>query len=91
LTGSLYALDEKSEVVVAMYSLETLGFYSSEPGTQHYPPPFGMIFGNTGDFVAFVAISGSRELLDRDYSWPSENSTRASCDKSGSPPAPTRR
>jgi hypothetical protein len=66
--GSLHyarMLAEQNEPVVAMYSLETLGFYSSEPGSQHYPPPFGMIFGNTGDFVAFVAISGSRELLDR--------------------------
>ena len=66
--GSLHyarALAEANEPVVAMYSLETLGFYSSEPGSQHYPPPFGMIFGNKGDFVAFVAIRGSRELLDR--------------------------
>jgi hypothetical protein len=66
--GSLHyarALAETNEPVVAMYSLETLGFYSSEPGSQHYPPPFGMIFGNKGDFVAFVAIRGSRELLDR--------------------------
>lgn len=59
------ALAKQGEKVVAMYSLETLGFYSSEPGSQQYPPPFGMIFGNKGDFVAFVAIAGSRELLDR--------------------------
>lgn len=59
------ALAERNEPVAAMYSLETLGFYSSEPGSQQYPPPFGMIFGNRGDFVAFVAIAGSRDLLQR--------------------------
>lgn len=59
------ALAAQNEPVAAMYSLETLGFYSSEPGSQKYPVPFGMILGDKGDFVAFVAISGSRELLDR--------------------------
>jgi hypothetical protein len=64
--GSLHyarALAEKKERVVAMYSLETLGFYSSEPGSQQYPPPFGMMFPDRGDFVSFVAMLGSRPLL----------------------------
>jgi len=43
--------------------LETLGFYSSEPGSQQYPPPFGMMFPDRGDFVAFVGMLGSRPLL----------------------------
>ena len=44
--GSLHyakALAARKERVTAMYSLETLGFYSSEPGSQHYPPPFGVM------------------------------------------------
>src|SRR5262249_7576109 len=49
--------------VVAMYSLETLGFYSSEPGGQVYPAPFGLIFPDRGDFVAFVGLLGSRALV----------------------------
>jgi hypothetical protein len=64
--GSLHyasALAERKERVVAMYSLETLGFYSSEPGSQHYPFPFGLMFPNRGDFVAFVAMTESRPLL----------------------------
>ena len=47
----------------AMYSLETIGFYSSEPGSQNYPAPFGLIFPDRGDFVAFVGMLGSRPLL----------------------------
>ena len=48
--GSLrYArlLAERKERVVAMFSLETLGFYSDEPGSQNYPAPFGMMFPDT--------------------------------------------
>ena len=51
------------ERVVAMYSLETIGFYSSEPGSQDYPAPFGLMFPDRGDFVAFVGLLGSRALL----------------------------
>lgn len=59
------ALAARGEQIVGMYSLETIGFYSSEPGSQKYPPPFGLIFGDRGDFIAFVALTGSRDLLDR--------------------------
>jgi hypothetical protein len=64
--GSLnYArvLAQRNERVVAMYSLETIGFYSSEPGSQVYPAPFGLIFPDRGDFVAFVGLLGSRALV----------------------------
>src|SRR5215510_11693181 len=57
------ALAQRRERVAAMYSLETIGFYSSEPGSQAYPAPFGLIFPDRGDFVAFVGLLGSRPLL----------------------------
>jgi len=59
------ALAERRERVVAMYSLETIGFYSSEPGSQAYPAPFGALFPDRGDFIAFVGLLGSRPLLRR--------------------------
>lgn len=59
------ALAERKERVTAMLSLETLGFYSSEPGSQRYPPPFGLMFPDRGDFVSFVGMLGSRPLLQR--------------------------
>jgi len=64
--GSLHyarALARRNERVVAMYSLETIGFYSSEPGSQVYPVPFGLIFPDRGDFIAFVGMMGSRALV----------------------------
>jgi hypothetical protein len=64
--GSLHyarALSDRKERVVAMYSIETVGFFSSTPGSQHYPAPFGLIYPDRGDFVAFVGMLGSRRLL----------------------------
>jgi hypothetical protein len=64
--GSLqYAkrLAERSERVTAMYSLETLGFYSDAAGSQKYPAPFGLVFSDRGDFISFVGMLGSRQLL----------------------------
>jgi hypothetical protein len=57
------ALGRSGERVVAMYSLETIGFYSNEPGSQLYPWPFGLIFPDRADFVAFVGLMGSRSLV----------------------------
>jgi Zn-dependent M28 family amino/carboxypeptidase len=57
------ALARRNERVAAMYSLETIGFYSSEPGSQVYPAPFGLIFPDRGDFVAFVGMLGARALV----------------------------
>jgi Zn-dependent M28 family amino/carboxypeptidase len=57
------ALAERRERVAAMYSLETIGFYSSAPKSQVYPAPFGLVFPDRGDFVAFVGLLGSRPLV----------------------------
>jgi hypothetical protein len=64
--GSLHyarALKQRNERVVAMYSLETIGYYSSEPGSQRYPVPFNLIFPDHGDFVAFVGTPYARALV----------------------------
>src|SRR5947207_532692 len=55
--GSLvYARECKSraENIVAMLSLETMGCYSDEPGSQHYPPPFSLMYPSRADFIGFV-------------------------------------
>jgi hypothetical protein len=57
------ALAAQNERVVAMYSLETLGYYSDKPGSQQYPGPFGMMFPDRADFIAFVGMLGSRPLV----------------------------
>ena len=54
---------ERGENIVAMFSLETIGYYSDKPGSQHYPPPIGLFYPATGNFIAFVSNLGSRGLL----------------------------
>jgi hypothetical protein len=56
-------LSERGEKVHGMISLETLGAFSDTPGSQRYPPPFGLIFPTTAEFVAFVGLPGSRNFL----------------------------
>ncbi len=56
-------LSERGEKVHGMISLETLGAFSDKPGSQKYPAPFGSIFPSTADFIAFVALTGSRSFL----------------------------
>jgi hypothetical protein len=53
----------RGERFVAMYSLETIGYYSDARDSQGYPPPLGLFYPDRGDFVAFVANVASRGLL----------------------------
>ena len=54
---------ERNEGIAAMYSLETIGYFSERPGSQRYPFPLGFFYPSTGNFVAFVSNLGSRALL----------------------------
>ena len=58
-------LAREGRQVVAMLSLETIGWYSSAPGSQHYPFPFNLFYPSTGDFIGFVANPRSRALVRR--------------------------
>ena len=53
----------RGENIVAMFSLETIGYYSDEPDTQRYPFPLSFFYPKTGNFIAFVANLSSRPLL----------------------------
>lgn len=54
---------ERGEKIVAMLSLETIGYYADAPGSQHYPFPFSPFYPDTGNFIAFVGNLASRELV----------------------------
>lgn len=56
---------KRGDRIVAMLSLETIGFYSDRPKSQQYPPPFSLFYPDTGNFIAFVADLRSRSLLRR--------------------------
>jgi Zn-dependent M28 family amino/carboxypeptidase len=52
-----YAADaaRRGDNLVAMISLETIGYYSDEVRSQRYPFPFGMVFPSRGNFLAMVS------------------------------------
>ncbi len=54
---------ERGENIVAMFSLETIGYYSDAPRSQRYPFPFSLFYPSTGNFIAFVSNLSSRALL----------------------------
>lgn len=53
----------RGENIAAMFSLETIGYYSDLPRSQRYPFPLSFFYPSTGNFVAFVANFASRPLL----------------------------
>jgi Zn-dependent M28 family amino/carboxypeptidase len=53
----------RGENIVAMFSLETIGYYSDAPDSQRYPFPLSFFYPKTGNFIAFVANLSSRSLL----------------------------
>jgi Zn-dependent M28 family amino/carboxypeptidase len=63
--SSVYASAAKArgDRVTAMLSLETIGFYSDEKGSQRYPAPLNLVFPDTGNFIAFVSNLRSARLL----------------------------
>ena len=65
-TGSSVFLDdllERNRNPFGMVSLETMGFYSDEEGSQKYPSPLDRYYPSQGNFVAFVSDSTSREFV----------------------------
>ena len=55
----------RGEKIVAMLSLETIGYYRDEPGSQQYPFPIGFLYPKTGNFIAFVGNTASRRLVKK--------------------------
>ena len=48
-----------------MASLETIGCYSDQPGSQSYPPLFRLFYPNRGNFIGIVSDFGSRPAMQR--------------------------
>ncbi len=64
--GSLHyakVCKERGDDIRAMLSLETLGYYRDEPGSQKYPPVVSWLYPDRGDFVGFVGNLSSRSLV----------------------------
>jgi Zn-dependent M28 family amino/carboxypeptidase len=54
---------QNGDNIVAMLSLETIGYYTDEPHSQNYPFPFSLFYPSTGNFLGFVSDLSSRKLL----------------------------
>jgi hypothetical protein len=46
-----------------MMSIETIGYYSDQPGSQKYPSFVKSFYPNVGNFIAFVGNTKSREMV----------------------------
>jgi hypothetical protein len=63
LMGSLrYARrsKERGENIRVMLSMDAVGIYKDEPGTQKIPFPFSLFYPDRGNFLAFIADLGTR-------------------------------
>ena len=63
--SNLYAAraQAQGEHIEAMLSLETLGYFTDQPGSQQYPFPFSYLYPDTGNFIGFVGNLSSRSLV----------------------------
>jgi Zn-dependent M28 family amino/carboxypeptidase len=59
------AARQAGDRIVAMLSLETMGYYSDEPGSQGYPPPLDLFYPDTGNFIGFIGNLRSRSLVTK--------------------------
>ena len=58
------ALQEAGDDVRAAISLDGVGYFSDEPGSQHYPlAPIAWFYPERGDFIGFITRSRDAPLL----------------------------
>jgi peptidase M28-like protein len=55
----------RGDNICLMVSLETIGYYRDERGSQRYPPLFRLFYPDKGDFVGFVSDFRSRRIMRR--------------------------
>jgi hypothetical protein len=53
----------RSDQITAMLSIESIGYYDTEKGSQRYPFPLNLAYPDVGDFIGFVSNLRSRPLL----------------------------
>src|SRR5215207_8396426 len=53
----------RGDRISGMLSLETMGYYSDQTGSQHYPAPLDAAHPETGNFIGFVSNLQSEAFL----------------------------
>lgn len=56
---------KRGDDMLAMLSLETMGYYSDVPDSQKFPAPLGLAYPNTGNYIVFVGDLKSGPLVQR--------------------------
>ena len=56
---------ERGERIVAMISLESIGYFDDRPGSQQYPALLSALYPDRGNFIAFASNLTSRGLTSR--------------------------
>ena len=59
------AARRRGDDIRLMASIETIGWYSSEAGSQSYPPLFNLFYPNRADFIGIVSNFRSRAAMRR--------------------------
>lgn len=54
---------ERGENIRVMMSMDAIGVYKHEPGTQSLPFPFSLLYPDRGNFLGFIADLPTRSLL----------------------------
>jgi hypothetical protein len=57
------ASKRRGDEIRVMFSLETMGYYSDQPGSQRYPWPLSLAYPDTGNFIAFVGNVASASTV----------------------------
>jgi len=57
------AAKQRGDSIRFMISLETIGCYRNQPGSQTYPPLLKYFYPDTGNFITFVSNLGSRRIM----------------------------
>ena len=63
--SNIYAkmIRQRGDDIRLMLALETMGYYSSEPRSQAYPPLFRYFYPDTASFISFVTNFASRRVM----------------------------
>jgi hypothetical protein len=56
---------QRNENIVAMLSLETMGYFSDAIDSQKYPFPINLLYPTQGNFIAFIGNLKSGSLVKR--------------------------
>jgi hypothetical protein len=54
---------QRQEDIKVMLSLDALGIYKEEPGSQKLPFPFSLFYPRRGNFLAFIGDFSSRKYM----------------------------